>query len=611
MGSVLGSKALVKVGYGCNQSCTFCHARPHRHLNDSAQGVAAKIERAAGLSCEMVVLSGGEPTMRPELLSWASRSAELGLDFGLVTNGQMLAYPELIDELVTRRLHFAYVSLHGGSAEVHDAVTRADGFSHTVAALRSLAAKKLQVTANCVVCRTNLAHLREIVDLAASIAGLGLQLSMVEAKGGGLDEFGSVVPDVAAVAAAVGAAIRYARRTAPWLRVSHDGIPLCLFGSEEDENAHADLRSYGFRLMSEVWETDFFPIDDHNRTHPPLCQDCARRGRCPGLYRGYAERRGADGLRPASGLRSNAFNYVRGTAVRWPEGTACPLITAGTTPYDRGRTLWLREGAHMYLCEARSRDFSDADILQVKDTWGQIYLDYGESTDAMDFSRDLRKLRALEVCGQCPRAGACARCYEVDPADIFRRDDAELNELLGSLRGTVLDVGCGAGRYLDALAEQAGAGTVRYRGVDPDPEAVQRLRRRYPWAEVDPGAIEDIDLAANSVDHVLMLQSYNHLPNPAHTIARLGRALKPGGTMLVADNVAFGLVRTVEQTRRAEASAAAFEHHRCHGASEAQRCFAGLPGHLESRREIGPASSNQWFLRYRWHDQAPRQGTER
>ena len=93
-------KALIKVGYACNENCTFCHTADMRHIDDSADRIDWKISRAKRLGYTMAVLSGGEPTMRPELLRWARKSAALGLDFGLVTNGLMLSYPHVVDELV-------------------------------------------------------------------------------------------------------------------------------------------------------------------------------------------------------------------------------------------------------------------------------------------------------------------------------------------------------------------------------------------------------------------------------------------------------------------------------------------------------------------------------
>src|SRR4029077_242965 len=100
-----------------------------RHMEHTAERIDWKIDRAKRLGYSMVVLSGGEPTMRPELLGWARQVAAAGLDFGLVTNGLMLSYPNVADELIDQcRLRYVYMSLHGGTAKVHGSVVRADTF---------------------------------------------------------------------------------------------------------------------------------------------------------------------------------------------------------------------------------------------------------------------------------------------------------------------------------------------------------------------------------------------------------------------------------------------------------------------------------------------------
>ncbi len=160
-------KALIKVGYGCNNHCTFCHTLDVRHIDGDSDEVERKIDRAARLGHTMVCLSGGEVTMRKELLRWAARTAARGMDFGLVTNGRMLAYVELVEKLVRHRLRYVYLSLHGGTAKMHNSLVRADAFAQTFAAIKVLAGRGLDFTVNTVVTRQNVAHLRGIVDLMA------------------------------------------------------------------------------------------------------------------------------------------------------------------------------------------------------------------------------------------------------------------------------------------------------------------------------------------------------------------------------------------------------------------------------------------------------------
>ena len=124
-------KALIKVGYACNDHCTFCHTYDVRHIDDTADRVAQKIRRAAALGHSMVVFSGGEPTIRPEIVSWAKFANQLGLAVGLVTNGRMLSYAPFLERMLARRLEYVYLSLHGGDERVHDASVRSHAFAET------------------------------------------------------------------------------------------------------------------------------------------------------------------------------------------------------------------------------------------------------------------------------------------------------------------------------------------------------------------------------------------------------------------------------------------------------------------------------------------------
>src|SRR5580700_4284290 len=215
-------KALVKVGYGCNNHCTFCHTYDVRDVDAGTEEIDRKIDRGAKLGHTMIVISGGEPTMRRELLRWAARSAARGLDFGLVTNGRMLAYPELVDKLMKLRLRYVYLSLHGGTAKVHNALVRADAFEQTYAAIGNLAGRGLDFTVNTVITRQNVAHLRGVVDAMLPYPDVVTKFSMVAPKGGADKLFEQIIPPVSLVAEKVVDAIRYGlERTSGLGRYAH------------------------------------------------------------------------------------------------------------------------------------------------------------------------------------------------------------------------------------------------------------------------------------------------------------------------------------------------------------------------------------------------------
>jgi SAM-dependent methyltransferase len=190
-------------------------------------------------------------------------------------------------------------------------------------------------------------------------------------------------------------------------------------------------------------------------------------------------------------------------------------------------------------------------------------------------------------------------CFEIDPQDVFGRDDAAVRVLLRGLRGNVLDVGCGDGRYGNELAPAAETGQLRYTGVDPDAVALGRLRARWPWARCTHGTIGTVALPVRQWDHVLLLNSYNHIEAIETVVARLVHALRPGGTLLLSDDVPFGLVRSSQQTDCAERGPARFEHCRNHGTDAVVGLLAALPVQVLTVRAVERCSSNLWYVHCR------------
>ena len=597
-------KALIKVGYGCNDHCTFCHTLDVREIQGADAEVRRKIHRAQELGHSMVVLSGGEPTIRPELMAWAELVADLGMDFGLVTNGRLLAYPDAVEQLLERRLRYVYLSLHGGSRRVHDLLVRARAFDETYGALKNLSGRGIDLHVNCVVTKRNVGKLRELVDATLPYTDATVKMSMVEPKGGGDKHFQRLMPTVTEVAEKVADAIRYGERQrgdAPGPRFAHGAIPLCLLPGLEDR--YDDLKTHRYATMIEVGEPDFFPVDDRNKLQPEPCRGCALAGPCPGLYHGYHEVHGAAELRPvAEGARANSFDYVLESLVAdtFPsDGCALRDGPLGVTPWDRGRHLFVRHGGKLARFRAPTRDFSDAAIERTKHDVGQIYYDVSGKVAPDDFARDLVPLRPAAVCEGCGERGHCVGMTEPLMEKVFERDEEELEALLGAMAGDVLDVGCGDGRSLVALAPAAAAGRLTYVGVDPNEEALRSLRKAHPWASLHVGTAEALPLSDDRrFDHVLLLRSWNHLRRARLVADRLWARLRPGGTLTIVDDVPFGLARTRQATVRARASTAEWEHLRNDDGAMALERLEGLPGgRLALRRDVGPGSSNRWILR--------------
>ena len=113
---------------------------------------------------------------------------------------------------------------------------------------------------------------------------------------------------------------------------------------------------------------------------------------------------------------------------------------------------------------------------------------------------------------------------------------ARLRRLLTLAGGErVLDVGAGAG----ALAIALGPLVRHVVGVDIVPELLAEGRKRAPanveLVEADATALP---YERGSFDLVCTARTLHHLPRPEVVLAEMSRVLRPGGTMLVVDQLA-------------------------------------------------------------------------
>jgi pyruvate-formate lyase-activating enzyme len=116
----------IQVTRVCNQRCLFC-SNPD---NDRILPVAAFREQVRDLrdtGHDGVILTGGEPTLHPELPRLVRIARRAGLAVRIITNGQETARPGVLAELRRAGLRQLHVSLHSHLPAVHDRIARNPG----------------------------------------------------------------------------------------------------------------------------------------------------------------------------------------------------------------------------------------------------------------------------------------------------------------------------------------------------------------------------------------------------------------------------------------------------------------------------------------------------
>ena len=145
------------------------------------------------------------------------------------------------------------------------------------------------------------------------------------------------------------------------------------------------------------------------------------------------------------------------------------------------------------------------------------------------------------MCDGNPRAGLSKRIHawliHKGSANYEKKVLDRKKDLLGGLRGTVLEIGPGTGTNLKFYDPG-----VRWLGVEPNPymhdylrEEAARLGREI---EIRSLVAERLDAGDDSMDAVVSTLVLCSVSDPAQVLAEVRRVLKPGGRFVFLEHVA-------------------------------------------------------------------------
>ncbi len=151
----------------CNLKCVHCYASSRdEHYPGELSTEEGKwlLDSLAAFGVPTVLLSGGEPLMRPDLLELAAHARERGLRCVLSTNGTRIS-PETAADLKAAGMQYVGISVDGIGA-VHDRVRGQRGaFEEALAGIRNCVAAGLRVGLRFTVHRLNRDQLPAVLDL--------------------------------------------------------------------------------------------------------------------------------------------------------------------------------------------------------------------------------------------------------------------------------------------------------------------------------------------------------------------------------------------------------------------------------------------------------------
>jgi MoaA/NifB/PqqE/SkfB family radical SAM enzyme len=156
----------------CNSRCVSCDWWRQTGADDlTLQEIAALAGALPALGTRMVVFSGGEPLLRPEVFDAARLFRDRGMSLHLLTSGVLL---ERFAERVAEQFDRVIVSLDAANASLYEQIRGVDALAivgRGVARLRQLA-PDIPLSARATLHKANFRELPRLIDHAKAL-GLG------------------------------------------------------------------------------------------------------------------------------------------------------------------------------------------------------------------------------------------------------------------------------------------------------------------------------------------------------------------------------------------------------------------------------------------------------
>jgi 2-polyprenyl-3-methyl-5-hydroxy-6-metoxy-1,4-benzoquinol methylase len=523
------------------------------------QSQLARLPARAG---RLVVLLGGEPALRPDLLPLLAVIRNAGCVPGIVTTGRPLIYPQWRERLRGAGLGYVRIQIFGCGVD-HDRVAQVpDAFEQTVAGVNAWLA---EAGASC------------DVDIALNYRRRSTDTVFAEVK--------KVAQAIPSPAVQIIIAVGHEPGTAAEITAAQ----------QRSMTALAKWRSDSSRPML-AWEG----LPDEVEPAPgfsiapltPAFMGVAPAACCVGPVGTHS------GATATHRTRANSFNYVRQElTLPWVADPDMCTAFSSVPTVDPLRNLWLVENERLVLHTTDTGDFAHAEIAQVKQTWSHLFIDRAAPGVLDDFVDGMRRVLPEPTCTSCSHQDQCGRRFRVVDGAPFAREEARISQHMANLRGHVLDVGCGEQLYREQLAPLVADGTVQYTGLDPDEPSIARIRAALPNGRFFLTGIEDFRDDPARYDHVVCLRSLNHVLDVDEALARMALLLKPGGTLLIVETTPFAMLRRAEQVAAADQAPRAGHQHFRNVTSEDVLPLARRRSlRVLEHQPAGLASSNEWIL---------------
>ncbi len=172
----------------CNLNCVHCRAAATMGPYEGELETAAcrkLLDEIAKVGRPIVILTGGEPLLRPDIFEVARYGTDAGLRMVMAVNGTMVT-PDVAEQMAASGIQRISVSLDGADRETHDRFRGVEGaFEGAQQGIQHAKAAGIEFQINTTISKMNLDQIPGILQLAESLGAAAHHIFLLVPTGRG------------------------------------------------------------------------------------------------------------------------------------------------------------------------------------------------------------------------------------------------------------------------------------------------------------------------------------------------------------------------------------------------------------------------------------------
>ncbi|MBL7050533.1 radical SAM protein [Candidatus Woesearchaeota archaeon] len=304
------NSADIKLGYSCNNNCIHCvitdqkkNALKTRGNQDrTTEEYKKELYNSRINGCTSVTFTGGEPTLRKDLLELLNYAKSLGFRINMQTNGRAFYYKKFAERFTPFNITYT-IALHGHTAEMHESITRSkESFGQTFKGIKNLVELKQKIWGKVVISKKNYKNLKNISKMFIDLGILNMNFAFPHAQGNAWKHFDKVVPKYTKIKKYIHETIDYVEFYNKNITLSFETIPFCFMVGYEKYvselkfkgNKHIELKQLDGKTKD--WQKIRLQIKSKFKQ----CKKCKYDSICEGPWKEYPKKYGIREFSPVS-----------------------------------------------------------------------------------------------------------------------------------------------------------------------------------------------------------------------------------------------------------------------------------------------------------------------